>query len=63
MPVPDKNIILDYKLRFSGRELEAALQAFAEFPTYKDERGCNDKCSKKEKLRMEYMKLLLKKAA
>lgn len=62
-PVPDKNIPAAYRLRYDGAELAAALAAFEAFPTFKDERGCVDKCAKKEKLRMDYMKLLLKKAA
>jgi DNA-binding HxlR family transcriptional regulator len=61
MPVPDKNIEKLYRLTYEGRELEAALQSLQEYPTFKED--CKAKKAIKERLRMDYMKLLLKKAA
>jgi hypothetical protein len=61
LPVPDKNIPALYQRLYEGKELEAALAAFALYPTYQGD--CYEKKQKKEKLRMDYMNLLLKKAA
>jgi hypothetical protein len=60
-PVPDKNILAVYRLRYEGAELEAAIKSIEQYPTFKDD--CRIKREKKEALRMDYMKLLLKKAA
>lgn len=61
LPVPDRNVERLYRLKYEGRELEAALQALEAYPTFKDD--CDARKLKKEKLRMDYIQLLLKQAA
>jgi len=63
LPVPDKNIPALYRTLYEGRELELMLQAFELYPTYRDERGCVEKCKKKELLRRQYADYHLKKTA
>lgn len=58
MPILDKTILAAYRVRYEGETLQAALKSLEEYPTFKED--CAVKRAKKEDLRMQYMKQLLK---